>query len=93
MTVVIRDSINNLIRWIIPSWVTSREKLRVLQRNYLEVKVSKTMGSKIGLNDDHIVQCRCKGGLNTHIGRSRKSSIGIAYRVLRTDILHCVDLL
>jgi len=87
MSAVIRDSINKLIRRVVPKWVTTGEKLRVLKSHYIKVEITKTLGSCFGLNDGHIARCYCISGIsNTHIGRTRKHCISIAYQELHKEI-------
>lgn len=87
MSVVIRDFINKSIRRVIPRWVTTGEKLRVLQNHYTKVEIRKSIGSSFGLNDDHVVLCYFNSGIsNTHLGRTRKHSISVAYRELHKEV-------
>jgi hypothetical protein len=86
-TFVIRNSINKLIRKVKPHWVTSGEKLRLLEKYYTKVVVERTNGSLIGLNDDYCIICKCDDTpSDVHIGRSRKQAIDRAYQELHKVI-------
>jgi len=81
---MIRNLANRLIRLVYPRWITTGEKLRLLNTYYTAVTVEPTTGTLVDdFNSDYYIICSKDGASSDiHICKSRKEAINRAYEEL-----------